>query len=65
MITNRFLIWERRRQPSRFWKNINLYFRNGSAQNFLIDPRVLDRIIAAAEIGADDFVLEIGPGSGR
>jgi len=33
-------------------------------QNFLIDSRVLDRIIAAAEITANDCVLEIGPGIG-
>ena len=33
-------------------------------QNFLIDPRVLDKIVAAAQIGPEDFVLEIGPGIG-
>ena len=33
-------------------------------QNFLIDTRVLDKIIRAAEITKDDFVLEIGPGIG-
>jgi 16S rRNA (adenine1518-N6/adenine1519-N6)-dimethyltransferase len=33
-------------------------------QNFLQDPAALERIVAAAEIGADDPVLEIGPGLG-
>ena len=33
-------------------------------QNFLIDTHVLDKIIRAAEITKDDFVLEIGPGIG-
>lgn len=33
-------------------------------QNFLIDTHVLDRIIEAAEITKEDFVLEIGPGIG-
>lgn len=33
-------------------------------QNFLIDPRVLERIMDAAEITKDDCVLEIGPGIG-
>ena len=33
-------------------------------QNFLIDPRVLERIVSAAEIGEEDCVLEIGPGLG-
>lgn len=39
-------------------------FQKKFGQNFLIDPHVLDKIIAAAEIGPDDFVLEIGPGIG-
>ena len=39
-------------------------FQKKYGQNFLIDPRVLEKIIAAAEITADDFVLEIGPGIG-
>ena len=39
-------------------------FQKKYGQNFLIDPRVLDKIIDAAEIGPDDFVLEIGPGIG-
>ena len=33
-------------------------------QNFLIDTHVLEKIIKAAEITKDDFVLEIGPGIG-
>jgi len=33
-------------------------------QNFLIDPRKVDRIISAAEISAGDNILEIGPGRG-
>lgn len=39
-------------------------FQKKFGQNFLIDTHVLDKIIAAAEIGQDDFVLEIGPGIG-
>lgn len=33
-------------------------------QNFLTDSNVLDAIVAGAEIGPDDVVLEIGPGLG-
>lgn len=33
-------------------------------QNFLIDARVLDQIVAACEMGPEDLVLEIGPGLG-
>lgn len=33
-------------------------------QNFLVNPGVLARIVAAAEVAAGDTVLEIGPGTG-
>ncbi len=33
-------------------------------QNFLVDARVLDKILDAAEVTPEDFVLEIGPGIG-
>lgn len=33
-------------------------------QNFLIDPNIVRKIIALAELGRDDQVLEIGPGRG-
>lgn len=33
-------------------------------QNFLVDGNVLDKILAAAAVGAEDAVLEIGPGAG-
>lgn len=39
-------------------------FQKKFGQNFLIDPHVLDKIIDAAELTKDDFVLEIGPGIG-
>lgn len=39
-------------------------FQKKFGQNFLIDTTVLERIIAAAQITAEDCVLEIGPGIG-
>jgi 16S rRNA (adenine1518-N6/adenine1519-N6)-dimethyltransferase len=33
-------------------------------QNFLVDPRVQDRIVAAAQVRANDIVVEIGAGLG-
>ena len=33
-------------------------------QNFLTDKNIIDRIIEGAGIGADDLVIEIGPGIG-
>ncbi len=51
-------------------KTIEVLHRYGFAaqkkygQNFLIDRHVLDKIIHAAGIGDQDFVIEIGPGIG-
>ena len=42
----------------------NFNFQKKFGQNFLIDEHVLDKIIRAAEITKDDYVLEIGPGIG-
>ena len=39
-------------------------FQKKFGQNFLIDSHVLDKIIHAAHITKEDFVLEIGPGIG-
>ncbi|MGN0341253.1 MAG: 16S rRNA (adenine(1518)-N(6)/adenine(1519)-N(6))-dimethyltransferase RsmA [Roseburia sp.] len=39
-------------------------FQKKFGQNFLIDTHVLDRIIEAAQVTKEDFVLEIGPGIG-
>ena len=39
-------------------------FQKKFGQNFLIDTRILEGIIDAAQITKDDFVLEIGPGIG-
>lgn len=45
-------------------QKFNFNFQKKFGQNFLIDTRVLEEIIDAAEITKDDFVLEIGPGIG-
>ena len=39
-------------------------FQKKYGQNFLIDTRVLDKIMGAADLTEDDCVLEIGPGIG-
>lgn len=39
-------------------------FQKKFGQNFLIDTRVLDKIIQSANITKEDFVVEIGPGIG-
>ncbi len=42
----------------------NFRFQKRFGQNFLIDGHVMDKIIAAANVEKDDYVLEIGPGIG-
>lgn len=39
-------------------------FKKKFGQNFLIDNNILSKIVAAAEIGPNDGVIEIGPGIG-
>ena len=45
-------------------KKYDFAFQKRFGQNFLIDGRVIDKIIAAANITREDTVLEIGPGIG-
>lgn len=42
----------------------NFNFQKKFGQNFLIDTRVLEKIIAEAKITGEDCVVEIGPGIG-
>lgn len=42
----------------------DFHFQKKYGQNFLIDGNILNKIIAAAEISSEDFVVEIGPGIG-
>lgn len=39
-------------------------FSKSLGQNFIIDEHVIERIVAGAEVGPEDVVLEIGPGIG-
>lgn len=45
-------------------KKYDFAFQKRFGQNFLIDGRVIDKIITAANITKEDTVLEIGPGIG-
>lgn len=58
---------EKLSNPKRTIEVIQKYhfdFQKKFGQNFLIDSHVLEKIIDAAHISKDDFVLEIGPGIG-
>lgn len=53
--------------PQKTIEILNKYrfvFQKKYGQNFLIDTHVLDKIIRAAQIGPEDFVVEVGPGIG-
>jgi len=45
-------------KTNKFWAKKSL------GQNFLVDNEALNKIVEAAEIKPDDFVIEIGPGLG-
>ncbi len=45
-------------------KKYDFVFQKRFGQNFLIDTHVLEKIIRAADIRKEDYILEIGPGIG-
>ena len=58
---------EKLRNPQKTIEVIQKYqfdFQKKFGQNFLIDGSVLEKIMDAADITKEDFVLEIGPGIG-
>ena len=58
---------EKLANPSRTIETIKKYgfsFQKRYGQNFLIEPRVPEKIVRSAGIGRDDCVVEIGPGIG-
>src|SRR4051794_6787416 len=50
--------------PRRLLAKHDLDAKKSWGQNFLVDRGVLERIVRAAALGADDVVLEIGAGTG-
>lgn len=51
-------------QLLQYLKQHGLYTKQSLGQNFLVDSEALAKIVAAAEIEPDDFIIEIGPGVG-
>ena len=45
-------------------ENYNLRAKKGFGQNFLINKSILEKIVKAASLTKDDYVIEIGPGLG-
>jgi 16S rRNA (adenine1518-N6/adenine1519-N6)-dimethyltransferase len=50
--------------PARTLATTGVRPRKSRGQNFLTQPRIADRIVAAAALTPDDDVIEIGPGLG-
>ena len=44
-------------------KKHNFHFKKKLGQNFINDDHLLNKIVAAAEVSAEDVVIEIGPGA--
>lgn len=47
-----------------YLKEHGLWAKKGLGQNFLVDRISLEKIVEAAELTHDDFVVEVGPGVG-
>ena len=45
-------------------KGAGVFAKKSLGQNFLISPRIVDSIVMAGELKANDLVIEIGPGKG-
>ena len=45
-------------------KQHDLWAKKGLGQNFLVDEKVLDKIVKAADLKPSDNVIEVGPGTG-
>jgi 16S rRNA (adenine1518-N6/adenine1519-N6)-dimethyltransferase len=51
-------------QTKRELRRLDLYAKKGLGQHFLVDERVLESLISAAELTSNDAVVEVGPGLG-
>ena len=45
-------------------KKHNFHFKKRFGQNFITDTNLLEKIADGAQVGSEDYVLEIGPGAG-
>jgi len=50
--------------PKALLDSYDLFPKKRLGQNFMHDPKALDKIIAAAELRPDDTVVEVGAGTG-
>jgi len=45
-------------------RKLKIYAKKSLGQNFIVNEGIIKKIIDASEVGKDDIVLEIGPGTG-
>jgi 16S rRNA (adenine1518-N6/adenine1519-N6)-dimethyltransferase len=45
-------------------RRLNLHTKKGLGQHFLVNEQALQRMVSAAELSANDTVVEVGPGLG-
>ncbi|MFN8530283.1 MAG: 16S rRNA (adenine(1518)-N(6)/adenine(1519)-N(6))-dimethyltransferase RsmA [Anaerolineae bacterium] len=50
--------------PKQLLDQLEILPKKSLGQNFIHDPNVLEKIVTIADLGRDDTVLEIGPGTG-
>jgi len=58
-------MWRGQVSARRLLTEYGLQPKKGLGQNFLTDKNVLGKIVAAAQLGPGDVVLEVGPGLGH
>ncbi|WP_028125032.1 16S rRNA (adenine(1518)-N(6)/adenine(1519)-N(6))-dimethyltransferase RsmA [Eremococcus coleocola] len=51
-------------RTAQIMKDYDIAMKKSLGQNFLIEPNILDKMVAAADIDSDTTVIEIGPGIG-
>ena len=47
-----------------FLRELGIHAKSGLSQNFLIDGNIIEKIVQTADVGPEDFIIEIGPGPG-
>ena len=52
------------RRTKRMLRHLGQKPRKSLGQNFIVDQAILDQVVTAAELTADDVIIEVGPGLG-
>lgn len=58
------MLYNNKEELLKILTNNRLYTEKKFGQNFLINTQIIEKIISAAEINSNDYVIEVGPGLG-